>query len=279
MTRRVGSRTRVLLLVEDNEADAVLVQEYLEQTEPYHYEIHHAVRLADAVLRLQAVAVDIILLDLSLPDSAGRESVQIIRAAAGQIPIVVLTGSDDEKLALSCIDAGAQDYLFKEELRPTLLRRAVNYAITRRREAQIRALEDTLERYRALSSVGACPPGTPAAGSPGPLRERLPEVFAPLTTDYLELLRGYLEQLEIRTERPRELMEHVVTRLGDAGAGPRDLVDLHVAALDEVVRGMTGQRSRSLVVEGRLLALEMMALLVDYYRVGLRRRSLEVRAG
>jgi hypothetical protein len=74
-------------------------------------------------------------------------------------------------------------------------------------------------------------------------------------------------------------MEQVLTCLGDMDAGPRDLLDVHVAALDQAVDGQSSERARTLVVEGRLLALEMMGLLVDYYRVGLRRRSVEGRIG
>jgi hypothetical protein len=69
--------------------------------------------------------------------------------------------------------------------------------------------------------------------------------------------------------------EIIITTLGDAGGGPRDLLDMHVAALDQALALYLDPHARSIVYESRLLALQMMGLLVDYYRVGHRRRSLE----
>jgi CheY-like chemotaxis protein len=265
--------TRVLLLVEDNPADADLVQEYLQdQPGPYDYEVYHETHLAEAVQRLGNVEVDIILLDLRLPDSAGFESVQKVRDAAGDTPIVVLTGTDDEDVALSCIHYGAQDYLCKSEIRAATLRRAIGYAITRLREAQLRDLQETLVRYRTLSSTSTRTSVTATLSGLGALRERVPDIFRGLITSYAELLKGYHEQLLSKAAKPRETMEWLITRLGDAGAGARDLVDVHIAALDEVLKGETEERSRRMMLEGRLLALEMMGLLVDYYRTGARRR-------
>lgn len=268
------SPTRVLLLVEDNPADADLVVEYLQEPgSTYAYEVFHATRIVDAVERLRDLQIDVVLLDLRLPDSSGASSVQAIREAAGETPIVVLTGADDEDLALSCIHAGAQDYLFKSELRPTVLRRSIGYAITRIRDAQVRELQQALERYRALSSSSSTTSVTASLAGIGPLRDRVPEEFGALIKAYAELLEAYISTLIVKAEKPREIMEWCVTQLGDRGAGPRDLIDVHVAALDDVLHGKNEERSRALLIEGRLLALEMMGLLVDYYRIGGRRRA------
>ena len=144
-----------VLLVEDNPADADLIGEYLDEPAGDRYEIVHAGRLSDAVERLRAGAVEVILLDLRLPDSTGLATVRAVRNAAGEVPIVVLSGISDERLALDCIDAGAQDYLLKEELRARSLRRAIGYAITRRREAKVRErLSDQLRESLKLEAIG-----------------------------------------------------------------------------------------------------------------------------
>ena len=120
-----AATTRVLLLVEDNPGDAQFVSELLAHADRDNYRILHAARMADAVEQLRRVHVDVVVVDLRLPDCAGVDTVRAIREHASHIPIVVLTGSDDEQLALSCIDAGAQDYLAKTEVRTQNLKRAI----------------------------------------------------------------------------------------------------------------------------------------------------------
>jgi CheY-like chemotaxis protein len=263
-------KTRVLLLVEDNPADAELVMDML-QSDLGNYNVFHVSRLSEAKEMLETRQVDVVLLDLRLPDASGVDSVRSILTVAQEMPVVVLTGLEDEQLALRCIDAGAQDYLNKDELKPKLLRRTIGYAITRLREAQVRELQTTLSNYRALSSEGRRTSVTAALSGVGPIQDRQRDAYDALLSDYQDLFDAYIEQLGYKREKPTQLMAHLATRVGDLGGGPRDLLDIHVAALETAIQGMTVERTRYFVVEGRLLALEMMGLLVDYYRVGQRR--------
>lgn len=267
-------KTRILLLVQNHSADADLIEELLDWTNVDHYQVIRATRISETEQKLREHPVDVVLLDLSLATDDGAETVRAVAAACGDVPIIVLTGIEDEELALACIAAGAQDYLFKREMHTSSLRRAIGYAILRRREAQVRELQETLACHRALSSITAETTVTAALSGTGAVRLRHPEDFLALVNDYNGLLSRYLEQLIVRKDKPRDQMEKLVTRLGDAGGGPRDLLDVHVAALDEVICGRETEQTKSLAVEGRLLALEMMGLLVDYYRVGNRRRFL-----
>jgi len=264
---------RVILLVEDNPADADFVEELLEQTDTERYTILRSTRISDAVDKLEKNQVDVVLLDLRLPDGAGLSTLHSIRAVDQNVPVVVLTGTEDEALAMSCIHAGAQDYLCKGEIRSASLRRAIGYAITRIREAQVRQMEALLRQYRGLSNQTSQTSVTAALAGSGVVRERHPEVFADLVHSYIRLLEAYYEQLVFRKEKPRDAMEYVITSLGDCGAGPRDLLDVHVAALDELMNRPSTKPGSSLLIEARLMALEMMGLLVDYYRVGLRRQQ------
>lgn len=267
-----GPTTRILLLVEDSPGDAQLVAELLDEGTDNRYQIVHATRLVDAVEKLRDTTVDVIVLDLGLPDSQGVDGVRSIRAAAGQTPIVVLTGAEDERIALACIDAGAQDYLSKAEVRAQNLRRAIGYATTRIREAQLRELQQTLERYRALSSAGQRTSVTAALARSGAIAIRDPDVFNDIVGEYYAMVEPGLIDPRGWIAPAREAMEHLITRLGDHAAGPRDLLDVHVMALDRANALHPVTFSRSLLFETRLLALEMMGLLVDYYRVGHRRR-------
>lgn len=265
------AQPRVLLLIEDNPADADLVEELLEQAHGERYKILRATRISDAVEKLNNNHVDVVLLDLRLPDGTGITTLQSIRNANQEIPIVVLTGSDDEVLATSCINAGAQDYLCKGEIRPASLRRSIGYAITRIRERQFHAMQETLTRYRGLSNETSLTSVTAALAGTGAVRERHGGLFTELVQAYIRLLEEYHELSAIRQDKPRDAMERLITGLGEVGAGPRDLLDVHVAALDAIFDNSPQKPGAALLVEARLLALEMMGLLVDYYRVGLRR--------
>lgn len=269
-------KARVLLLVEDNLGDALLVSELLDHGHrDSGYQIAHVSRLADAVDILRANEIDVVVLDLNLPDCQGVETVKVVREIVGHTPIVVLTGSEDDAVASACIDAGAQDYLSKTELRSQNLRRAIGYAITRTREAQLRELQAVLDAYRALSSATQGTTVTAALAGSGAVAERTPVLFAELVTAYYALIEPYLDRRCAKVEAPRPSLEYIVTQLGDAAGGPRDLLDVHVAALDRAIARHDDYHARSVVFEARLLALEMMGLLVDYYRVGQRRRHVE----
>jgi DNA-binding NarL/FixJ family response regulator len=264
--------TRILLLVEDNPGDVMTVKELLAESQRETFMIMHAPRLDDALRSLEANEIDVVVLDLGLPDAAGVDTVKAVRALRGQVPIVVLTGNDDEELALACIDAGAQDYLPKSEVSARNLKRAIGYSITRLREAQLREMQETLAGYRALSTATQGTSVTAALAKSGSIALTSPEAFRRIVSDYYELLEPYLHRTVDRVVAPRALAERLITVIGDHAGGPRDLIDVHVAAIDRALTAYDDPHSRSIVFEARLLALEMMGLLVDYYRVGHRRR-------
>jgi CheY-like chemotaxis protein len=272
----VGSELtlRVVLLVEDNPADADLVSEMLNtiKGDRYRFSVVHARRMSEAIDRFGDAPIDIVLLDLGLPDAAGVEALTTLQMRAGRTPIVVLTGHNDDALALDCIALGAQDYLAKADIRPVSLRRSINYAINRSYEHELRELRDTIGRYREMSSTAGQPEALQAAGEA--VRSRLPDAFAVLVEAYACLLRRHFDRLVVRVDKPREEMTRIATELGQRGAGARDLVDIHVAALSQLVESGNGVRARALAVEGRLVALEVMGLLVDYYRV---RKTSDIR--
>ena len=122
-----------ILLVEDNPGDARLIRETLRDAGSLAFELAHADRLAAALPTLAAGGADVVLLDLSLPDAHGLETVNRALAAAPTVPIVVLTGLDDETVAVQAVQAGAQDYLVKGQVEPGMLARALRYAMERKR--------------------------------------------------------------------------------------------------------------------------------------------------
>ena len=122
-----------VLLVEDNPGDARLIQEMLSDVAPFAFTLTRVDCLTAGYQALVDGPVDAILLDLSLPDSTGLNTVERMVAAAPTTPIVVLTGLEDDELGTAAVASGAQDYLIKDQLQDRLLVHALRYAIERQR--------------------------------------------------------------------------------------------------------------------------------------------------
>jgi PAS domain S-box-containing protein len=137
-----------ILLVEDNPGDARLLEWYLSKPGTGDFQVKRTERLSDALRELTATRFDLVLLDLSLPDSSGLDTVRSARRAAGTTPIVVMTGLDDEETALAALRDGAQDYLVKGKFDNRELTRSLHYAIERERVEQ--ALRLSEESFRDL---------------------------------------------------------------------------------------------------------------------------------
>ncbi|MGI8407259.1 MAG: ATP-binding protein [Actinomycetota bacterium] len=120
-----------VLLVEDNPGDARLLEFALKESDGEGFQVDRAERLSDAQAALGAKGYDIVLLDLSLPDSFGLDTVRGTRASAPNVPIVVLSGHQDEAIAVEAVKEGAQDYLTKGRVDGPLLVRSMRYAIER----------------------------------------------------------------------------------------------------------------------------------------------------
>lgn len=104
-------QTIKILLVEDNRADIIMLQELLSEVSTVQFEVVPATLLSAATTQLKQASFDVILLDLSLPDAHGLETIVQVQAQAPSVPIVVMTGLDNEELAVDAVRQGAQDYL------------------------------------------------------------------------------------------------------------------------------------------------------------------------
>jgi signal transduction histidine kinase len=122
-----------VLLVEDNAGDVRLLREMFSTERADSFELTHCLRMGEAELRLAKGGVDIVLLDMGLPDGHGLDTVRRAHAAAPGVPMIVLTGLDDEALAAEAMKEGAQDYLIKGQIENRALPRALRHAIERHR--------------------------------------------------------------------------------------------------------------------------------------------------
>ncbi len=126
-----------LLLVEDNPGDVRLIREMLSESDAARFDLHVVDHLAAALEFIRENSVDLILLDLSLPDSQGLDSLNKVLVSAPDVAVVVLSGLDDEVTAFEAVQSGAQDYLTKGQVDYQLLVRALRYALERKRNDQI----------------------------------------------------------------------------------------------------------------------------------------------
>ena len=130
-----------VLLIEDNPGDARLIREALAEARGATFDLAWVERLEMGLQRLAEGGIDVVLLDLGLPDSWGLDTVSRAHAQARQVPIIVLTGSEDEEVGVKAVQAGAQDYLVKGEVDSNLLVRSMRYALERQRmRAELRNL-------------------------------------------------------------------------------------------------------------------------------------------
>jgi two-component system cell cycle response regulator len=122
-----------VLLVEDNKLDAQLTQDLLAKESNQSFDLVHVGGLSEALPRLSRESFDVVLLDLSLPDGHGLDTLGQVQVAAPSLPVVVLSGLDDKELALQAVQYGAQDYLVKGQDSAEMLVRAIRYSIERKR--------------------------------------------------------------------------------------------------------------------------------------------------
>jgi len=142
----VNARAKhTILLIEDNPGDARLLQEYLAEPSFADFELVFATSLKEGLQRFAAGGIHLVLLDLTLPDCTGLETFKRVAAAAPETPIIVLSGQDDETLAMNTVHEGAQDYLVKgHAVDARIIARSMRYAIERKRAEEALAKERDL---------------------------------------------------------------------------------------------------------------------------------------
>ena len=143
------SKTIKVLLVEDEPGDAGLIKRMLAYSTVTNFEVTWVETLAAARGELSRGSTDLVLLDLSLPDAQGLETLKGVISEGNKLPVVVLTGNDDHKFALDVLGQGAQDYLVKGNFNEEVLYRSLRYALIRTQTEK--ALRDSEEKFRQMA--------------------------------------------------------------------------------------------------------------------------------
>jgi signal transduction histidine kinase/DNA-binding response OmpR family regulator len=237
----LAHRPLVALLVEDNLADAELIALRLEspRERPAQNSVRliHAETIAAACAALQNTAVDVIILDLSLPDASQLEALHRVRTEAPEVPVIILTGQADEALAVESLRAGAQDYVLKPPPDGRSLRRILRYACERQRllherDAAVRESSVAAQRWRLLAEAGKLLVVWPDQER---ALHKVAQLLVPDVADCVVLyvpgdgdVRMVVEVGYVKSDQASEIREGVAALLTDLGAEahrPFDWVD------------------------------------------------------
>lgn len=254
-----------VLLVEDDEADAQLARAALTTLDDADVRVVPTLEQAVAA----ADDVDVVLLDLTLPDSEGFVSLIELRTAAPHTAIIVITGNPDPTLPLKAIEAGAQEYILKEQISEVGDRLATAVARQRHTNRMVAQVLTDIER-QAFRADGLNRGGAPVTGRHlglEPLATSLPMVFSQLVEDYMRVLEQSLAHRAYReSDAPTIEIRRLATTVTTINATARDIVDVHAYAIDQLSDSTHPERLRVMVEESRHVLLELMGYVAMAYR-------------
>ena len=257
---------KTVLLVEDNPGDTRLLREMFNQHDTHGSNLTHVTCMSEAEKYLSEHSVDLILLDPGLPDARGLETIRRAHAAAPGIPLVVLTGFDDETLAAQALQEGAQDYLIKGQIESRTLLRALRYAAERKR------LERLKDEFVSTVSHELRTPLTSISASLGLLMTEAAGILPRAAARLLEIAHNNSERLvrlvndildiekpeagrvafDLRRINVRPLVEQVVEAIG--GFALANGVGLRIEAATTAVADVRADPDRLAQVISNLLS-------------------------
>lgn len=265
-----------ILVVDDDEDLGDLLERMIGAGNEYDtdltYVVTRAKSLAEALQKAEDRVFDLVILDLVLPDSTDLSTVLRMLDSVPRSPVVVLTGSRDEGFGVEALRAGAHDYILKADLTPEILWRTIRHTLTRHRSylARVEVLEERRRLDTELSDLATADGTSVTAGSLGvvPLRERSFTTFDTLAERYRDLLEINLRGRQFTTEvgGAEAGLRDLARDLGFLRAGPRDVIEMHVAATEAAISNQPRGRRLVLLETARLQVLELMGNLVAHYR-------------
>jgi len=268
----MNDKPLTILLIEDNPGDVRLIEEILKESKVLRFNFEHADCLLKGLECLKK-GIDILLLDLNLPDSYGLDTVIKAHTLMPKVPIVIITTLADEELALNALRKGAQDYLVKDKIEIELLTRSISYAIERNR--LLGELEKAREIEQRLKEIGFLEKFSKIAQTPvaerifsmKPLIKTAPVKFGKIISRYGDLMDLALELLTHKVEyNVSEKLSVMAEELGFLNAGPRDVVQVHSTVLRRKTSSVSSEKVQAYLEEGRVMLLELMGYLILFYR-------------
>ncbi|CAK0768221.1 putative Response regulator [Gammaproteobacteria bacterium] len=248
-----------ILIVEDNQGERELLRDYLNNCDipSFTSKIWDAPDLVTALNLLDSQSIDVVILDLNLPDCVSLETFLRLRDRHPEVAVVVMTGQEDEALGVEAIRHQAQDYLPKGKLDEFILGRTVRYALERQRlrnELELLRLQQRQrqEMYQLEHYSNSNP-------------EKDGRIFS-LSSSYGALVRQYVFAAREGNIRPSSMVQALAQRLVFMRASARDVVRLHLKVLKETGNWTTAAEERAFGVDARLALVELLGTLADLYR-------------
>jgi len=259
-----------VLVIEDDAVDMELLKAKFRRDSSFN--LVWAKNLSDGITQLETHQLDLILLDLTLPDSTGLRGITRL-SASSPLPIVVLNGIEDEEMALNAVKHGAQDYLIKGQCDHALLTRTLRYAMERQR--LVNELQETRKAIEVEGELRRFEGATPTTKTPatarmfGQKRLKLAE-----SDKFLEFVDHYVQLIEVALDQRAFKVKHNLTsqlttlaeELGSLNAVPRDAVDVHTTAVNQKTTDALPGKAEIVGEEARYLLVELMGHLCSYYR-------------
>ncbi len=260
----MAEETISVLLIEDNAGDRRLVEAALADAEDVRFEVMAVDRLATAIQRLAAGGVDVVLLDLGLPDSLGLDSFTSIHEQQPDVPVVVLSGLDHQGVAAEAVRAGARHYLVKSRLLEENLDRIILRAMS---DDAAPAGPDELAAEAAPPAVEEEERGEPVLPATDELQpadepDAAHVMLLALSGDYRSLALDYSRAVRNDEPRPTQSIESMARRIARTGASGHQVLTLHQSSLQED----QGQPYATELNEaGQVMLVELLACLADEY--------------
>lgn len=269
----LDERQATVLLIEDSPVDATMIRGQLSKAKGNAYEVAVETSLDGGLARLAEGDVDVILLDLTLPDTQGLETFLKTYRLAPQVPIVIITSLDDREVAYSAVRSGAQDYLIKGKLDTESLIHAVSFAMER--HARQQRLNPHLTGLWAASGQSDIPGAELMPQEDRlfmPLRDREADAFEPLCERYATLIQAACRQRQSKQVEPiSDELHGIAMYLCMLSAGPSDVEEIHRCSLERLSTDGSSSEMQACVEEGQMLLIELFRYLIDFYRDSLMR--------
>jgi CheY-like chemotaxis protein len=257
--------TLSILVVDDEPVSRQMVRRLLDEA-GIKAQFDEAESAADAIHILSDKKFDVAIVDYRLPDGTAVSILKSLRKFGRlHTPIIVMTAHAHQEAATESVQEGAQDYLPKEHMTSDNLQRAIRYSMQRhqlfhelmwsrekeRREKELRLLQN------AVTESGAAPSAM----------KTMPEIFNRFVRTYEKLLVKALDEAAyISNQQVPDLTRTMAHDLGDLRAGPKDVIDIHTAALKLAIEKVSKQREQAITEEARILLVQLMGFLVLHYR-------------